>query len=271
MMDHDRIHQRYAGKAVDEWERLLSSPIRRIEYLITTHCLEQYLPATGLILDAGSGPGRYAIDLGRKGYAVVMCDLLHEMLQVGQVKVAEANMGEQVNLVQGDITRLPYPDRTFDAVVSLGAPISHLTDSGARSVAVNELSRVVRPGGIVLFTGLTRLASYRGVVFWLQHHSEFYEQVLSDNFRARGIVDGSQVWYTFSPGELERLVESHGMKVIDRVGCEGLANHLPEENLAQIEADERYGPVWKAILLETCNDPSIIGISNHLLVVACKP
>jgi hypothetical protein len=116
-----------------------------------------------------------------------------------------------------------------------------------------------------------RLACYRGAVFWLKQHPEFFEQIITADDRACGIVDGSQVWYNFGDEELEGLVKCAGLQVIDRVGCEGLANHLPVENLEQIEADERYWQAWKQILLETCNEPSIIGISNHLLVVACKP
>jgi len=156
-------------------------------------------------------------------------------------------------------------------VISLGAPLSHITDSHGRDRAVFEIARVVKPGGKVFLTGMARLVCYRGAVFWLKQHPEFFEQITTAEVRTSGIMDGTQVWYLFKTGELEELAKYAGLQVIDRVGCEGLANHLPVENLEQIEADERYWPVWKEILLETCNEPSIIGISNHLLVVASKP
>ncbi|MCJ7752352.1 MAG: hypothetical protein MUQ65_14900, partial [Armatimonadetes bacterium] len=82
---------------------------------------------------------------------------------------------------------------------------------------------------------------------------------------------GSQLWYTFEPGELEGMALHAGLDVIERVGCEGLANHLPMDHLEQIERDPRRWPVWREILLETCDEPTIIGISNHLMVVARKP
>ena len=81
------VKQRYAGKARQEWHRLTSTPITRIEYLITTHALKRYLPGAGRILDAGSGPGRYAIDVARQGYQIAMVDLVFEMLQLGQMNV----------------------------------------------------------------------------------------------------------------------------------------------------------------------------------------
>ena len=70
----EQIRREYTGKAVSEWERLHSTPIRRIEYLITRYCLNRYLPGKGLVLDAGSGPGRPAVDLAQQGYRVVMFD-----------------------------------------------------------------------------------------------------------------------------------------------------------------------------------------------------
>ena len=49
-----------------------------------------------------------------------------------------------LNLVCGDATRLPFPDNSFDAVIST-AVWEHLPDVPA---AVNELNRVLKPGGI---------------------------------------------------------------------------------------------------------------------------
>ena len=264
-----RIQQRYADKAHQEWERLCATPITRIEYLITTHCLKRYLPNAGTVLDAGSGPGRYAIDLAKRGYRVTMFDLVAEMLHLGQKKVRAAEVESNVTASRGNLVALPYPDNTFDAVISLGTPLSHITMAAARAATVSELKRVLKPGGTLLLTGLQRLAGYRGIVYWL--NEGFFEQIMSAADRERGIVDGSQVWYTFAPGELETLMQQKGLQIVDRIGCEGLANHLPLDHLEQVEADPRYWPVWKTILLETCNEPSIIGISNHLLVVARKP
>ena len=99
-----KIQLRYADKATQEWERLAATPITRIEYTITTHCLERYLPPTGRILDAGSGPGRYAIDIVRQGYQVAMFDLVGEMLRLGQSKIAQAGVAENVTLTQGNLT-----------------------------------------------------------------------------------------------------------------------------------------------------------------------
>ena len=266
----DTVRARYAGKASQEWERLTTTPIRRIEYLVTSYWLQRYLPSSGMILDAGSGPGRYAVDLARRGYRVVMFDLLREMLQLGRRKAAQAGVGPRsVTPTEGDLASLPYEDDAFDAVISLGAPLSHITDTDARLCAIAEMARVVKPGQPVFLTVCTRLAAYRGLAFWMD--LGLFDQVMTAEARKRGVFDGSQLWYTFQPGELEDLAQHAGLEVIERVGCEGLANHLPMDHLEQIERDPERWQVWREILLETCNEPTIIGISNHLLVVARKP
>jgi len=160
----ERIRREYAGKAPSEWERLRSTPITRIEYLITIYCLERHLPGKGLVLDAGSGPGRYAIHLARLGYRVVAFDLVREMLEFARDRLATDEGGAQaVCLAEGNIASLPYTDEAFDSIVSLGAPLSHIIDPQARSSAVGEMARVVKPGGKVLITGLTRLAELSAV------------------------------------------------------------------------------------------------------------
>jgi SAM-dependent methyltransferase len=265
-----RIRQGLAGDPTREWDRLCSTPIARTEYLITSHCLARYLPRAGFILDAGCGPGRYTVDLARRGYQVMMFDLMREYLQFGRAKVREASVEERVSApIEGDIAALPYADRVFDAVICLGAPLSHLVEGRARSRAVEEMARVTRPGGWVFLTGIGRLAGYRGGIYWAKNWQVF-DVTTSAEARTRGIVPGSMIWYTFAAGELESLAQRAGLDIVDRVGCEGLAAYLPMDHLAKVEADPQRWPVWKEIVLETCNEPTIIGVSNHLLVVARK-
>lgn len=265
----DQIRRGYSGKAATEWQRLSSTPITRTEYLITSHCLERYLPQTGLILDAGCGPGRYAIDLMRQNYRVVMFDLVGEMLRLARTKAEKVGIAhEQTIMTQGDISCLPYADNVFDSVISLGAPLSHITERAARLTAIQEMARVVKLRGIVFLTGLTRLAGYRSIVYWPCW--ELFEAHFGSDFREHGILVGSQVWYAFASGELEQAAQNCGLEIVDRVGCEGLAAHLPLEHLEQVEKHPHYGPLWRSVVLETCNEPGIIGMSNHLLVIARK-
>jgi 2-polyprenyl-3-methyl-5-hydroxy-6-metoxy-1,4-benzoquinol methylase len=90
------VKEWYAKKAGYEWRHLQRDPYHHIEFLVTMHLLERYLPRGGLVLDAGGGTGRYAIELAERGYEVVLLDLVPEMLKLARGKIKRA--GINVNL-----------------------------------------------------------------------------------------------------------------------------------------------------------------------------
>ncbi len=99
--------------------------------------------STGEILDAGCGTGGLIRRLGRKlpGWRWTGIDM-----DPLAVRLACERVGEPVRLAEGSVTSLPYPNGSFDAVVSADV-LYHLDDDAA---AVNEAFRVLRPGGVLI-------------------------------------------------------------------------------------------------------------------------
>jgi SAM-dependent methyltransferase len=97
------------------------------------------------ILDAGCGNGRYSKFLLREADAdakITAFDLSQQMLR----RARERLKSERVTHVSADLTRLPYPDQTFDAVVC-GWVLEHLPDPRP---GLSALARVLKPGGKML-------------------------------------------------------------------------------------------------------------------------
>lgn len=69
------------------------------------------------VLDVGTGTGRAAIGLARRGARVTGVDASPQMLRVARTRAAEA--GAEAVFDVGDAHRLAFPDRAFDAAVSL--------------------------------------------------------------------------------------------------------------------------------------------------------
>ncbi len=103
--------------------------------------LELLGPGTGLCLDLGCGTGHYLEALRASGRTVVGLDR-----STDQLRYAATRSG---SLVQGDATALPFADSTFSAVATIW--ISTDVDSYAEVLA--EASRVLKPGGLVIFHG----------------------------------------------------------------------------------------------------------------------
>ncbi|MBI2761512.1 MAG: methyltransferase domain-containing protein, partial [Chloroflexi bacterium] len=85
-MEH--IEEYYDQDPEREWVRLESEC--PTEFAVTPRALAEYVPpAPSTILDIGGGPGRYAIDLARQGYAVTLADLSAGLLDIGQKRAEE--------------------------------------------------------------------------------------------------------------------------------------------------------------------------------------
>ena len=104
-----------------------------------------------LILDVAAGTGRLPMLMAHnarfEGH-VIGLDRSRKMLEVARSKVAGQHFDEFVSLARGDAMDLPYADGTFDVVTCLEA-LEFFPDPVA---ALAELSRVLRPGGLLLTT-----------------------------------------------------------------------------------------------------------------------
>ena len=112
---------------------------------LTTHirALEGYVRPGDRVLDAGSGPGRFTLEMLRLGAHVTALDI-----SPGQLELLRARVPD-IEAVVGDITDLShFPNDTFDVTVCFGGPLSYVVDRAERAVA--ELARVTRPGGHLL-------------------------------------------------------------------------------------------------------------------------
>ena len=106
-------------------------------------------PGPGVrVLDAGCGRGEVLLACARAGAEVAGIDYAPAAVEISRETLAGV-AGADVR--QGDIGRLPWPDASFDRVLS-GDVIEHL-DPGDGEAMLREAHRVLRPGGwLVLHT-----------------------------------------------------------------------------------------------------------------------
>ncbi len=116
------------------------------------------------VLDVGCGDGALATEFVRLGGAVTGLDRAPEMIAAARRRAAIASTPMQ--LVTGEVERLPFDDETFDLVTA----VTVLCFVGDAAGAVAEMARVLRPGGRLLLGELGRWslwAAHRRIRGWL--------------------------------------------------------------------------------------------------------
>jgi ubiquinone/menaquinone biosynthesis C-methylase UbiE len=253
-----------------EAARLLTGK-NQLELARTQELLVRHLPPPPrVVLDVGGGPGVYACWLARQGYAVHLVDAVP--LHVEQARAASARQPEHAvaSLRVGDARRLDEADASVDAVLLLG-PLYHLTERADRLTALREARRVLKPAALVFAAAVGRFASlFDGL---------FHEMYADPDFAAiveRDLRDGQhrnptpRDYFTTAffhrPDELAGEVREAGFAVEDVVGVEGPGGLLPDFARRWADPDERARLLWVARVLE--REPSLLGMSDHLLAVA---
>lgn len=107
------------------------------------------------VLDVASGKGETAIFLAQRfGCQVVGVDFGQENVKQAAARADESGVGTLVRFQQGDAEKLGFPDASFDAVL---CECAFCTFPDKR-LAAAEFTRVLRRGGRVGLSDLTRLA-----------------------------------------------------------------------------------------------------------------
>jgi ubiquinone/menaquinone biosynthesis C-methylase UbiE len=257
-------------ETVQEEDRI-SVGFGQLELVRVKEVLGRHLPPPpASILDIGGATGVHARWLAEMGYEVRIIDAA--LRHVAKANAELGSLGVVAEL--GDARSLSALDNGSDAVLLFG-PLYHLTKSSDRKRALTEARRVVRPGGVVAVAAVSRFASlFDGLARGYLFDPDFVPIVERDLAEGQHRnPDDRPHWFTTAymhhPDQLREEVADAGLIVSELVGVEGLAvwlGHLAERWDDQAD---RERILWAARMVE--KEPTLIGLSPHLLLLARKP
>jgi len=111
------------------------------------------------VLDLGCGVGRHACFLADAGFQVQAMDASASGLDFARRQAREH--GLDIAFSDGLMTELPYADASFDYVLSFN--VIYHGDGGVVGRAINEIHRVLKPGGLFHGTMLSKRNHTYGV------------------------------------------------------------------------------------------------------------
>ena len=141
--DNQELKERY-----NQWAKDYDSDLALdFGYLAPKYATESFalhVPKEASVLDAGAGTGLVGEALIKLGYRdLVAIDMSKGMLETASKKNVYKELRQ---MVLGE--RLDFPTNSFDAVICVGV----LTQGHAPASSLDELVRVTRPGGHIVFS-----------------------------------------------------------------------------------------------------------------------
>lgn len=117
--------------------------------------IPQALKNTSKFLDAGCGRGEFMYFMSKKGYEVYGIDYSEDSLKLTESLMNKYNI--HATLKKEDVRYTTFPENYFDYIVSTDV-IEHLDDNIASLDFINEMYRLLKPGGtFILHTSPNKL------------------------------------------------------------------------------------------------------------------
>lgn len=228
----------------------------KLEYLTTVEYFNRLFKPGSEILDACAGTGVYSFYLAEQGHSVISGDLVPNNVDLmKQHERADLLQDIQVMNVL-DLSALA--DESFDVVLCMGA-LYHLNVEIDKLRAIQECSRILRPGGILVLSYINCFAQF------MLNVEEGLKNIENAVRIFRNRTD-SVFTYT-TPEEIERLANQSGIRKMKHIGTDGMIYSLGEKMKGASPdcLEQLYG-----YHLAICEEPGILGASLHGLYFGQK-
>ena len=120
--------------------------------------ITEQIPSKSSVLEVAPGPGYFAIELAKLGdYRIKGLDISETFVEIARANAAQANV--EVDFRRGNASAMPFRDGKFNFLLCRAAFKNFSDPQGA----LDEMYRVLKPGGQALIIDLRRDASVESI------------------------------------------------------------------------------------------------------------
>ena len=265
------VKEFYDSNATLEWERL-DLPLCRVEFSSTLRLIDKYFPAHGRVCDIGSGPGRYSIELIRRGYDVTLLDLSDEEIRLARRRLDGLGLSAE-KLIVGDAQDMSdLSSEWFDAALLLG-PMYHIVEPEKRKKVLCELARILKPQGSAIIAYLNSWGLIKtGIVDFPNQYRDIstLRSMLGERMFSGQSLKNFPECYWSTPDIALEEVNGAGFDVVSYAGAESFANGMgPLLGQLSIDNAEAYANIVE-VAAETCEMEQYRDSTDHLHIIAVR-
>jgi S-adenosylmethionine-dependent methyltransferase len=268
----DEVTQYYQQRTQIEWNRL---DRYRMEFDMTKKLLLQYIKNPLEICDVGGGPGKYSLYLAKQKHRVTLVDLCEENIQFAQLFAIKESVNIE-NFIVANATEMScLKDNSYDLVLLMG-PLYHLVEKQDRIKAVKECHRILKPGGIIFASFVSRFERLRFLAehepSYLAHHqNEIMVLVEYGIMHGSMILSNNQKSFTTAyfahPNEITEFMNECEFQLLSLHGLEVITGK-PFDKINSIASD--IWDAWVDLSLKLSTEPSLLGAADHIIYIGKK-
>ena len=259
----------YNSHVEAEWLRL-TNPKCAQEFASTLFLIDRYFPKSGKIIDIGCGPGRYSIELSRRGYVLTLVEPAENELAFARNQFQKEGLQAEA-FINADARELGmFKDGTFNAALFLGSQY-HLIDKVERIKALKELKRILATNGVVIIAYLNPWGLIRTGVTDFPHRFRdptFLKSMLGELSFPE--MSGFTTCHWSTPTAANQELTSAGFQIISYTSTEGFAAGMQPLIEKFTVTDEVAYQSFLNFAAETCELPQFRDMAVHLLYVVSK-
>lgn len=252
-----------------EWKRL-EDPYGRIEFFSTLYLIKKYFPQDGKVFDIASGPGRYSIELLKRGYDVSLLDISDKEIELASRNIEVFGLKANKYLCM-DIRDLRCDEyEVYDAILLMG-PMYHIHSKNERISILNTCRDLLKPGGIVLISYMNAWGIVKAGV---TEFPELFQDIekLYDSFQEQKLsqYEGFTECYFSNPMLALEEVRESGLEVVNYAGAESFLSGFGKEMTAHYFKNRKIYLNLLKVAAEKCEEIQYRDSTEHLIIIAKK-
>lgn len=116
--------------------------------------LVQALQPGAMVLDIGSGRGKFPFELAKNGFKVIGMEIIPSIVEKNNTEVKNFKLESKIRFIEGDVLDIPLSDESFDAVADIGL-LQHIHPEDWSEYR-NEVARVLKSGAYFFLITLSK-------------------------------------------------------------------------------------------------------------------